>query len=281
MPKERVAYQKSHENIIAIRNIISSIFGTKNPTLKAILFAMGVFIFAGWFPELLSSLFGLIFKNNEFTIISIKIAFLIFIISYFIYEIKKSNLFLSPLKVFVNEEPAPVKVLLIFLSKLNDKDLNTVKNLCEKDISNFQDEYKANKLYTCSWHMPITAITHHLSSLEKVYVVASEQTIKSYKIFETLINKYFNKNDNFVALWPEESQGQDFSNIEQIFDIISNFYIKMNNYNESDVLVDITGGLVITSVAASLAALATGRPVQYVSTMDMKVRTYELVYSQE
>lgn len=297
MTKREAKYQPNAENIIAVRNLLASIFGTKNPTLKAVILAVLVFILAGWLPDTLSLLIGLLFKDNASFLLIIKAVIVVGLIIYFFKELKKVNIHFSPLEVRVEDNPAQAKVLLLFLSPIGPKDkaddrMKLLDNLYNPSVDEETNKKEVDKFMSDDftrwpWYMPIKAIEKHLARLEIIYIITSKQTCPQYeyfqKLFDIYLKYYGNSKKVELSLWPNDSDGEEFSDIRHIFNLVNSFYDEMykHNYKNNDIIVDVTGGMVPTSIGATMATLAKGRTAQYVSTMDYKVRTYDLTYREE
>jgi len=86
-----------------------------------------------------------------------------------------------------------------------------------------------------------------------------------------------------IIEYPESTTGIDFSDVKAIYNQVNAFFndMKEKKLKDSDILVDVTGGLVTTSIGAVMATLTRGRSAEYVSTIDKKVRTYDITYYEE
>jgi len=82
-----------------------------------------------------------------------------------------------------------------------------------------------------------------------------------------------NRQRTFQEVWILKKWPPWWKTVEFAYDVLSS--LKIPNY---DVLVDITGGQKVPTVAGAAVALADGRHFQYVSTHDYQVRTYDVTY---
>jgi len=304
MSKSKTKYQPNHESLIATRNFFATIFGSKNPTFRILLLVILFIIISGWLPEVLSELLTYIIK-----ILSIEISFArmiqlvicFVIIGYFIFGIKRLNKYFSPLVVNVDENPQLVKSLLVFLSPIGgitDAEIKFIKDNKNIDINSREDIIKTlssnkdliekfrkddafNKYW--SWAMSVKAIEHHLGRLENLYVITSTQTHNDFDNFKKLIEMFFPSSNLNIIEYPESTTGIDFSDVKAIYNQVNAFFndMKEKKLKDSDILVDVTGGLVTTSIGAVMATLTRGRSAEYVSTIDKKVRTYDITYYEE
>lgn len=294
----KTKYQLGHESLIATRNIISSIFGTKNPTLSVIIIALCVFLISDWFPETISYILNQLFKsspNPDLIAIILKIIFLIIFILALIIFLRRIGVIFSPITVVVDNNPPRAKVLLIFLSPIGPQTLADARkqkvqnllNIKNNNLQNFEVEKKnfLSEFSSWSWEMPRLAIETHKDRLEKLYVLPSRESYYDFDYFKNIISLIFHDKKFEIELWPTNTKGVDFSDIKEIFDLVNRFYDEMRTtmkgIKENDIMIDITGGLVTTSVGAALATLTRGRAAEYVSTIDKIVRTYDITYSEE
>jgi hypothetical protein len=131
--------------------------------------------------------------------------------------------------------------------------------------------------------MPVKAIEYHKNWLEYLYVITSTQTHNDFDKFTALIKLFFPESKFYISEYPEGTTGIDFSDVKAIYDQVNAFFddMKDKKLKDSEILVDVTGGLVTTSIGAVMATLTRGRSAEYVSTIDKKVRTYDITYSEE
>jgi len=309
MPKSKLKYQPNHESLIATRNFFATIFGSKYPTFRILLLVILFIIISGWLPELLSELLSQIVLIPSIKILSTEVSIArmiqwvicLLIIGYFIFGIKRLNKYFSPLVVNVDENPQPVKSLLVFLSPIGtiseaeksffreiipeanniDKREQIIKILSKnsKIIHAFRVVFDKN----WSWAMPVKAIEYHKNWLEYLYVITSTQTHNDFDNFTKLINLFFPESNFYISEYPEGTTGINFSDVKAIYDQVNAFFdeMKKKKLKDSEILVDVTGGLVTTSIGAVMATLTRGRSAEYVSTIDRRVRTYDITYSEE
>lgn len=144
-----------------------------------------------------------------------------------------------------------------------------------------------------SWEMPAIAIAHHFPRLEKLFVVPSTTTVNDFDYFKKFLEVYFygEKNssgktikDIEIKLWPENTiEGIRFDDIEEVFNCVNEFYDKLNEMKirSEDAVIDITSGMVPTSVGAAIATMVRGRQAEYVHTQSKRVISYDITYRED
>lgn|GEM_PF-1195880 len=149
------------------------------------------------------------------------------------------------------------------------------------------------------WRMPAEAINHHLPFLERVVVIGSSDVLKpdgsepdfgSHHHVTTFIADMRDRLPTFEAGIRFQTlaevlgdgryrDGVNFEDLEQTVDALHDLYkaLRADGLGEAEILVDITGGQKVNSVAgAAVAILVRERRFQYVSTRDYKVRSYDV-----
>jgi len=301
MRKKGSKYQPASESVIAARNFLATLFGQKYfaPVVFILLFLF--VLVSGWLPETVASIFP--HKTQMFIKTGATVIFFIILVYYGL----KAKKYLAPLQVITDDANPPIaKVLLLFLSPLGGQgnlrnhlldDLYKIvtdpeKN--DKDKKDARDNLQNNMKSPnppWSWEMPAIAIAHHAPRLESVYVVPSEQTINDYDYFKKFVTVYFygqkfgerSINDIVFNLWPKPTTGIRFDAIDKIFECVNGFYDRLNKIKirPEDAVVDITSGMVPTSVGAAIATMTRGRQAEYVHTRDKKVISYDITYRED
>jgi hypothetical protein len=72
----------------------------------------------------------------------------------------------------------------------------------------------------------------------------------------------------------------DFENAQALVDAVEQAFDWLHDQqiNDYEIMVDITGGQKVPTVAGAAVALGEGRRFQYVSTRDYKVCAYDITY---
>jgi len=199
-------YRAGHESAIAFGNFLTTIFGTKSPGLIVLILLTLFILVSAWLPELIADLVG----NSTVKIGTLSFG-LVYIIKTVItlgffcliiyYGVKFKHI-TSHLDVHIDDNPAPAKALLLFLSPIGPppttaasrKELidETKNYLGDADkVAAFRSQVESEKW---SWMMPAIAINHHKTRLEMIYVIPSIQTNPDFDYFVNFLKIYFNDN---------------------------------------------------------------------------------------
>lgn len=209
-----------------------------------------------------------------------------------LWRLKKSH---DEINLTVREssgvQVAAKKVLIIFLSFIG-KDEDLVEKLRtgeEKFPENWILEEAFREKFEGGWRMPLEAAAHHLQgdALEQVIVIPSKDSKKNSALFNNLLAAAATKEicvrsagelDSACAKWREGADYENARDIQGCFHAVFE-YLKDRNYSiVEDVIIDITSGQKVGSSVATAMSLDVGRQVQYVSTGDYTVRTYDITY---
>jgi hypothetical protein len=193
-------------------------------------------------------------------------------------------------EIYIKERESPrhVKALVLFLSPPK-KDYNAWNK--QADL----DEYDLNEILEKHfkedpWRMPLEAIAYHLDRLEKVILVPSKETEKYVSTFQeltkTLTQSYSSRKqrkeievlsiNEFNASF---SKYIDSESVEDQNDIINKVLNQLTGETKikcEDIIIDITGGKKISSIAGAIVALGMGWRFEYVSTTDYRLREYDI-----
>ena len=189
------------------------------------------------------------------------------------------------------KSPEQVQGLVMYLSSLKGDYLGLLQEALKKgmDLEGFRQQFGH-----FNWRMPLEAVDHHAPKLAFMVVIASsgkDGSIKQLSEFKALLDTVFpNPAFRLVALEDCFSDkddklafkdGLDFEVEPERLATATNAayeYLRRQGLRQSEILIDITGGLKVTTVVGSAVALAEGRRIQYVSTRDFEVRVYDVSY---
>lgn len=185
------------------------------------------------------------------------------------------------------EDPRRVKALVMFLSPNAKEDEALVQELLAQggDIS----DPALRRRFKKSWRMPIEAIAYHLERLQEVIVVASKETEGEVGKFKALVavlsrRHAVEKKELKVLSLPElhagfpsyvdsESAREQNDVLNGVLDVLTGAH-KLPRH---DIMIDITGGKKISSVAGAVVALGKDWRVEYLSTgQPEKVKEYDI-----
>lgn len=250
--------------IESLKKTAEVILGSKNFSLWAFFYVALIMCVAAWLPGGIEEIFWGKQEQGFYKLITA-----LFILFWMYFKLKHS--ISSHQKIVVERKtPTPVKNLVIFLSPMKKEDIEQVINTPE-----------AVKEGRKNWEMPYLAVQHHKSELTNLFVITSSgegATTNQFAQFMAFIKKAFP--DNKFEVTELTPNGMDFENIEDVFNLIEDFY-KGQGIKEEDVLVDITGGQKTNTIAGALATLSLGRKFQYISTKDKQVYAYDVAYFEQ
>lgn len=259
------------------KRLAETFLGKKNFSWWAIFYAFLLIVVTGWLPDGITELIKGEWGSGAYkTVIPIVVLFFIG------FQFHKVLEYEGKIEV-ISETPPPFKALALFLSVLSmdktkqDKEVEALTRLLDGD--DFTDSTLQGK----TWEMPLIAIKHHLPNLKTLFVYTSpgeKGSSQLMPIFTRVVTRVFPSINIVEEVKPG---GIDFENIEKVFNAVEDFYrtIGEKGFSSREVIVDITGGQKTNSIASAVATFSFGRKFQYVSTVDKKVRCYDIGYFQE
>jgi hypothetical protein len=152
-----------------------------------------------------------------------------------------------------------------------------------------------------NWRMPVEGLAVHYPEVERVIVFTSSDYLKdpltgavdegSYRQFadfKRLIDLLCERPGRKVevtdlqAFFQDEKfkQGIDFENVRALVDTLVAVYRRLHalGYADWDIMVDVTGGPKITTVAGAAIVLGEDQVFQYISPRDHTPRAYDVTY---
>lgn len=198
-------------------------------------------------------------------------------------------------EVLVEDHPHQVKALVLFLSLPGNRQVQaTNRERCEKADASLDNPVLRQSIEG-PWRMPIEALAFHQQRLKTVIVIPSSDrkeedpprgTFRFMSDFKSIICLLSNGNPQFQIVTPAEflndntyQNGIDFEDMGACLKLMNRIYqeLRVQNFNSNDILVDITGGLKLNSIAGAAAAiLIPNRKFQYVNMNTYTVRTYDM-----
>ncbi len=181
-----------------------------------------------------------------------------------------------PYRVELSEK-RDFKVLVIFLSKLSEDDLDKIigngnEKSKKRGIKSMEDLRKEH----LSWEMPIIAINTFLNTLEHVFIIPSFESKEQVEAFKDLVKKVLEQPDGIKM---EELGPVDFEDIEALQEVVKRAYerAKELGYKDKDVVIDTTGGKKPVSIASfAMTVLYPTRYFMYVSTDTKDVKVFNM-----
>ena len=165
----------------------------------------------------------------------------------------------------------------------------------EEDLMRWDAMKKSHYIPNWSWEMTLRGICHHVGILETVTLICSEQSFPQVETFEKIFENYeklkgipvfllVQKNKRFNLIKMRERTGYrafDFQNLDELSRAFGSMLDEFNNRGipDKDIIIDITGGQVPTSVSGVLMTLNRKIKAQYVQTNDPWTPvSYDVVY---
>ncbi|MGB9618949.1 MAG: hypothetical protein ACPL7K_00895 [Armatimonadota bacterium] len=193
------------------------------------------------------------------------------------------------LLVVQDDKPATCKVLILFLSPVG-KDIQIANDIAERKLRADIHQLADRQLFNGSWRMPLEAIAYHLNRLEKVIVVPSadspgktDGTFRELDLFRRTVAAMCANPPEVISaheLGADGENGVDFETAAALVGVLERVYDSLRQqYPFYEVLIDITGGQKVPTVAGATVALDVGRRIQYVSLRDYSVRVYDFTVS--
>ncbi|NLI30987.1 MAG: hypothetical protein GX423_13050 [Nitrospiraceae bacterium] len=261
----------AHLRARATAGVLRTIFGSQDGTWRSLLLSLAwvavFFVAAGWLPDGVAELFqgqssGL-WKTAGALCLLVGMGVMF----------RRALCRRRELDV-VQEPPGHKKALGIFLSSIWGREEETERLIERGDVGSASRPHP--------WEMPLLAVDYHSDTLTHLYIFVScgeKGSAPALPLFRRLISSRWPH--LAVVVLPESTEGVDFENIHDVFDMTEALYLraKADGFQPQDVIIDITGGQKTTSIAAAMATLASGRRFQYVSTTSKKVRAYDVVYT--
>jgi hypothetical protein len=196
-----------------------------------------------------------------------------------------------------DENPASTKALVLFLSPPGQDTERIAAMSRDAGVRGRIEDLSLREQFKSSWRMPLEAIAHHRSRLRWVVVIPSRDgdlrqdgTWRSLEDFRKLVTALAEKPNlqirSLAELTSKElwAEGVDFEDAQMLVDSIDATYSALNaaGIEDSEIMVDVTGGQKPTSIAGAAVALEKRRrKFQYVSTRGFRIQAYDITYRSE
>jgi len=206
--------------------------------------------------------------------------FLPLLVVWFGVQIRRASNRIVP-AFMVNQQPMPAKALVLFLSPPTD--LGAIARIA----GDLRVEKTAKDFETDRWHMPMSAIAHHLKILERVVVIASPDapgkpgTRNHFDAFRDTVKRLTPSDPNLVVT--TYGDGVDFEDAAALIAALETVFRELHaeGYRDEDIVVDVTGGQKVPTVAGAVFTMTPERRFHYVSTHDYRVLSFDLGYRED
>lgn len=135
------------------------------------------------------------------------------------------------------------------------------------------------------WNMwqHLRAVQPHASQLRRLHMLVSagpKGSVQRHDDAAQVLKHYLRLDDKVIAPPTLINEHDIQSQIETVRQLIAQIKKTMPGISDDDIMVDCTGGLKLSSIAAACATLNNAIELQYVNTdpTDLSVKTYQLVY---
>lgn len=275
-------------------HVLRFIFGTHNWKIAAV-----VFLFLLSFSLFTSSIFDMPVNGITISNLLFIISFVVLIIAIVIATRTASG----RLNLSISEDVClqKCKALILFLSPNSQSDNRILQRLKDAGKQGKILDIDTRKMFQGSWRMPFEAMAYHLGPdkvLQKVYVITSsdsppmEDEAPKKDGTHRMFNEFKEVAELLLAgvatveifaihnLFKDWSKGVDFEGAEAQLKVLERIYDELyqSNLRDYHIMVDITGGKKLAGIAGMAISLKEGRRFQYVSTLDYKVKEYDITY---
>lgn len=183
------------------------------------------------------------------------------------------------------------KVLIMWLSAgkecietLHDgsRRINGIAGQAQATLSHDPDADALNS-NTTGWNMwqHLRAVKPHAKELLALHMLVTpgeRGSAQRYELAKDLFQHYLGLKPAIIHSALEINEQDIQSQIDAIHRLIEDIKARMPGIQDRDIMVDCTGGLKLSSIAAACATLNNDIELQYVNTNTNKVETYQLVY---
>lgn len=254
--------------------IVGALFGTKQLSFKNFLFVLAVVFFIAWVPDGVVNLFS----ADKFWLGLIQVAVSVGV-GLWIRKVMREAVLKASLPLGVDVQVSKnAKGMVLFLSHknlLNDKSSSSNKNKVKESPILTVFDIKDNR------KMPLCALWAHKESLKKVLVIASAKSIKEKEDFMIQVREYMSELVEKIEFLDEH--GGEFDDAEKIYGLLKKAFEILETKEKirpSDIVIDITGGSKIVSIAGAIFTLPAGRQMQYVDS-NGNAKVYDMCYKEE
>ncbi len=252
------------------RNVLQNLF-VNAITGRSVIFVL-LFIFAtSWLGNVIYDYSKDYFGNAKAYIIYVIITISI-LVGLYLYYINLKRKFSSDDVIDINKiDKWGFKVIVLFLSEH--------KNEIPNDLSEDNAEKWLREGWN-SWLMPYLAISRYKTTLDKIYILTSKESSPQFSKFEEIIKPIVTSNSIALA----EQKVEDINDIDEYTAIFNTIYNECKEYPEDSIVIDVTSGTKLYSIAGSYFALSSEKIVQYIDTNDTNKSPYRFnnkVLSQE
>ncbi len=192
-------------------------------------------------------------------------------------------------RVVAERPPRPAKAMILFLSTFRP-DLRDATLASYEKVEGALADPEVRQQIEQAWRMPIEALANHQDSLIQLVLVTSPGEDGSHRLlpqFLGLLGRLWPEHGLIIQtvdeFFPELDKGVDFLDLERQVQVVDTMLRTLveDGLRPEDIIIDVTGGTKLSTVAGQSVALAEGRRFQYVFTTGYEVVAYEASYLED
>jgi hypothetical protein len=180
----------------------------------------------------------------------------------------------------VYKTPQKTQALIVFLSPpIRDEELveSILSGEKKLDLNLQQDRER----FRGPWRMIIEAVNYHLPELVHLVIIPSTETRQEFIKLKKCIELLCPAKQIEIIVGKGCDNGLDFEDVRELVEALDKIYQSLkteSGYNAQAILIDITGGQKVSTIAGAIVSLSEGRSFQYVSTKNYSINTYDVTY---
>jgi hypothetical protein len=132
------------------------------------------------------------------------------------------------------------------------------------------------------WNMwqHLRAVQPHQAQLQALYMLVTAASEPRFEFAQQLHRHYLGLGEAVIRPPTPVEEHNIQAQIDQVNQLVAQIKAENPGVKDSDIMIDCTGGLKLSSIAAACATLNNPIELQYVNTdpEDLSVKTYQLVY---
>lgn len=247
------------------QKIVASFLGSNTLSFRGIGIALILMVIASWLPDGLIEVVAGVKEEDQLKVyLQLGIA-IVFLIGLVVWIRNGAQHYIPAVDIDIDASPQASKVLILFLSS-NPKAQDAL-------LANSIDDLGYN-----NFRMPLLALNYHKTRLQKVLVLCSKDS--PYELFKQSIQKLLPELDS--SKLEQASDSLDFEDGNAVYEQLETLYhsLSLAKFKHKDIMLDITGGTKVVTLASAIFAIPNDRELEYVSTSDYRVKTYDIRYSE-
>lgn len=249
------------------QKIVASFLGSTSLSLRGVFIVIILMIISSWLPDgLIEVIAGV--KDEDRLKVFLQLFFsCALLLGLFLFARNLSKHYIPAVDIDIDPSPQASKVLILFLS-------------ANRMMHEALEAATIEALGMNNFRIPLLALQHHQSRLQKVLVLCSQDSNNAYEPFKKLVQKLLPEFDS--SRIEQASQSLDFEDGNAVYEQLEALYqtLYLEKFKHKEIMLDITGGTKVVTLASAIFAIPNDRELEYVSTSDYRVKTYDIRYSE-